>query len=155
MIVPTVVDGTNAPASWGNAVAAACNRLGGKWSRIATQSIPNATLTTITWDTEVSDFGMNVTVPTTTITLPDEGIWAIGVRSSYNTTNPLGPNNFLRLVLGGSNYDFPGVSTVSKVQIGAHTIELPAGTTIRVDLYQDSGATLNADCSINIWRAAI
>jgi hypothetical protein len=126
-------------------------RIGGRWSRAAAQAIPNATITRVTWDTEVFDYGIGATVTTSFFTIPSDGIWVIASRLSYSGTS-LGSTNFIRLIMGSDARDFVGPSTVSGTQAGVYAMDLTAGAPVAVDAYQASGASLNVTGSIGIYR---
>lgn len=77
-LIPAVIpDQGVESATFGNPVADAINLSGGRWRRVATQSIPNNVQTTVTWDTEDHDTDGMIAVPNTTFTIPFDGLWHI------------------------------------------------------------------------------
>lgn len=129
-------------------------RVGLKARKAATQSVPDATLTAISFDTEDEDTDGFITVPSATVTVPagKGGIYVVTVevfvaavttgqvtiRTSTGTTN-------------NHNFQYTGPN-----QNPAATIvqSLVAGNTLTVLVQQNSGGAANVTARLEMYRVA-
>jgi hypothetical protein len=129
-------------------------RVGGKWRRVANQSIPTSGITLVSWDTEDQDTD-NFIVPNattaTTFTIPTgrDGTYAISGQIGFSAS-PV--NGFARLTtsqIGAADF----VASAIGWQAGfTQVVPLTAGSTIYVYAFQASGAALNITGQIAITR---
>lgn len=115
----------------------------------ASQSIPHATSTVVTWDTEQIDTGgmADLAAQPTRITVQKPGLHLITWHVSFDT-EPTGRRSVTVLrdgfASGGQWAIQNAVSGSDHYQTGSlTTIDDPAGTYYELQVYQDSGAPLN------------
>jgi len=117
-------------------------------SRAATQSIANATVTAISWDTEVSDPVGWITVPGTTLTCPadEAGLYQIQVIADYTAIATTRAFIDITVTRSGTPVTFRTTMTGDNLGICAGTTPMIPGDTIVANLYQQSGSsrTLNS-----------
>lgn len=128
-------------------------RHGGKWRRVASLSVPNTTVFTVTMDTEDSDTDAYGTATSTTFTIPTglDGIYAVTAMALWAGT-PTG-NNFIRLQIGGNNFDMSG-NTIGQVIGGSIVVPLLATNTIVMQVYQSSAGAMNMTGTLWVTRVA-
>lgn len=126
-------------------------------SRVANQSIANVTDTTITFDTETTDVDGFIAVSSDTITVPSGlgGLYAI--TGTVIWASSPGATSNARLEIGGVTGDYRtsvGASSVAfqaqVVSVGA--IPLSATNTVKLRVYQGSGAAINVTARLEMWR---
>lgn len=129
-------------------------RIGTRLRRVANQSIPNDTVTLVSWDTEDQDTDGFITVPSTTITIPGPlaGVYAIAVSISWG----IGAINARHFV------DFLGTSLnvgarlngspVGENSVGGGFIAQCVAGTVQVQVYQNSGGSVNVTGALNFFR---
>jgi hypothetical protein len=126
--------------------------------RNANQSIPATTLTDISWDTEDSDPDGFITAPSTTLTVPSGlgGLYActVGLTSSANPGAAgfgqivPGAASAIRFSLGGGNAVGAWQDRVGTTWVGP----LNAAETLKVSVFQDSGAAANFTGYLRLYR---
>lgn len=152
---PAVVSGELITSAWGNTVRADLIALGAELARDGAfltrtaQSIPAATLTSITWTTETFDDNGNYHAPSApTITFYKTAFYMVTarlVRESGNWTTGYMRFNFS----SGGAFDFAGSGTSS--QVGSMLVYASAGTTMTCQIYQNAG-TVNVDGTLYVAR---
>lgn len=124
-------------------------RHGGRWRRVANQSLTTATLTAISWDTEDADTDAFAAVSFSTLTIPT------GLGGNYSITAALaglgGTAPTIRVVAGGFTFDNPG-SLFSGAASITVVVPVAAAATIVVSGYQNSGGSLNVTGSLFVVR---
>jgi hypothetical protein len=114
-----------------------------------TQSIPNTTLTTVTFHTEVYDSDGFIAVTATTATVPSglDGLYVITGKA--NLTTPT--NGAVEIVAGGITYDFP-FTAPSSAPTATVIAPLSAAHTIHLSVYQAVGAAQNVNVRLDAYR---
>lgn len=126
-------------------------RTGVRLVRGANQSIPNTTITSISWDTESLDSDGFIAVTSPTITIPT------GLSGTYSITTVLtyaagaGNGHYIQVLTGGVTYRIPGVDADS-LQTWTGVIALAAGDTVVVQTAQFSGGNLNLTGRLEMFR---
>lgn len=127
----------------------AVRRIGGSWS--GTTSVPSGALTLLTFQSESADTDSMASMPATSFTIPEPGVWAISA-----VADGLGAAGSLRIVVGGELVDaassvFSGRSTAS------FTAPQDAGTPINVRAYQTNGsaATVTVAANLHAYRVSL
>ena len=124
-------------------------RTGGSWTRSTTQSIPNTTVTNISWNSESSDTDNILTPTSATATVPVAGVYAITANVNWASA---ATNGFLRITAGGTAYDFDA-SMAGSAGTGTLVVSLSASATVVVAVYQATGGALNVSTAgLQIWR---
>lgn len=142
----------------GQPLGAAGSLVGARVRNSATQLITPLTITPMTFDTEVFDYGDCFQLATPTrLTAPVKGVYNItaGVRFPFNAA---GYRRLAALVNGGSTAFATEVPTVNgdntEIAIGA-AWELAAGDYVEATLFQSSGVDLTIAAATNINFLAI
>jgi hypothetical protein len=148
-----------APFVVGNALTAAqmnaiTNACGGVWRRTGNQSIANATLTDISWDTEDADSDAFATPTTTTITIPtgQGGLYLITASAIFSTAGA-GTSNVLQVISGGNTDSAAFAVYDSRATVSTGRILAPTNTII-VRVLQSSGAANNLTAHLSVYRVA-
>lgn len=117
-------------------------RAGVRATRSANQSIPNTTITTVTWPTEVFDSNSFFTPGGSVFTVPAgmAGIYAISATAVFASA-ALGAN-FIRVVAGGVIYDFAG-NTAGGILSSTIVVALAVAATVAVTVYHTNGGAVN------------
>lgn len=114
--------------------------------RNATQSIPNATNTTITFDTESIDMDNMFSAPSTNLTVVRPGVYGVQINNAFASSNA-GAIRACHIAVNGqwiaSHNDAPGNGVQTLMACSAIT-PLNAGDVLTMVVFQDSGAALNA-----------
>lgn len=153
-----VHDGT----TWQRAIAlSASARTGCVLQRAAVQSINDATETTVSWDSEVTDSDGFITAPSGTITIPSGlgGLYAVTARTDWSS-NVLAAYNgtaFMKLTAGGIiwNQDLRGGASACTVLLSLPAVRLAAGQTAVLSVYQSSGGARNVTGYLEMWRLSL
>ena len=119
-------------------------RIGGTWTRSATQSINNNTSTNISWDAETSDSDNFLTPTTTGPVIPAGlgGLYAIVAEVTYSVV-ALGVNSLQLTATGFTDpMQFSG-NTRDGLQVAAVTIPLAAGASITAQTLHNNGVAQN------------
>lgn len=114
--------------------------------RAATQSVTTSTQTTISWDTEIIDMQNLITVPATGLTIKSPGIYSIQINVSFAAATGGSIRSCHILVNGNviaSHNDSPTLSGVTVLACSQVTA-LNVGDIVTVNVFQDSGGTVNA-----------
>jgi hypothetical protein len=125
--------------------------------RRATQSVPTATPTLISWDQEDEDSHGFATTPSTTITIPAGWAGVYGftyyclfnslsggrVFGSINVTSSVGAPPFFRA---------PTDSSEDRLVIGVPGIRLAAGDTVTCDAFHSHGSNINITAFLSVYR---
>lgn len=115
----------------------------------STQSIPDSTLTVVTWGGTATQWGSEITFASNTITLTTDGIYLLNATGVWNSTAGAGKRELLFSLNGGTaQNDFVGgnstmASANSIYQTAICVYKATAGDTIKVYAFQNSGAALN------------
>lgn len=121
-------------------------------SRVAAQSIPNATVTAVSFDTEVEDRGGFFPGTGTTVTIPaDEGgVYSISFRAQY----PGAINNrwFFDINAGSVAWRINGSSNGEDSIAGGISTRLAGGTTIIIYAYQSAGGSRDLTMRLEVWK---
>lgn len=132
---------------------------------LSSQSLPNATDTNLQFDHKVIDNGVPAlwivgALPADTLVCPVSGYYTLQVWTSIDAH--ASGIRFLEAVINGSNDD-----TFGQIQIAgagatvpddftalgfSFTGHLSVGDTLSIDVFQDSGATLNVNGALSIYR---
>jgi hypothetical protein len=157
MAITVPVDGQPISAStFGAPVANQLNqivRMGGSFSRVATQSIPNNINTSITFDTETEDTNGFLTPPGTTITIPSGCAGLYVITSAFYTGAPGGA---LWIVLSTTTIPFTTPSNPVNAWASVTAIyQLPVGATISTTIWQNSGAAINTTGRLALYRLMV
>lgn len=113
-------------------------RVGGKWT-LASQVISSATITNLSWTTEVSDTGGFLTPTSTTATIPSglDGLYAVTVNLLWSAV--IGTRGLIDVTAGGVVYRM--IYTGDDSFGGTWIIPLVATDTIVATVYQASGTS--------------
>jgi len=133
-------------------------RSGISLSRISTtQSIPNgaATFTAISWDTESTDTDGYIAVPSTNITIPTGlgGFYAVTATCSW-ASSP-GANSSIEFYNSTTTgiWRFPiGAGTQMTSSALTMIADVAAGDVCQLRVSQASGAAINVNATIQMWR---
>ena len=119
----------------------------------AAQSIPTATATSPTWDTEATDTDGFHTGTAQTVTIPAGlgGVYCMGL--AVTATATLTGRCFLDLALGGNNYRLPFPAGDDRAALSI-TVTLPDNTTVVPTVLHTSGAARNLSARFQGWRIA-
>lgn len=116
--------------------------------RLITQSINTATVTSVSYNTQLYDPQAMIVVPGTTVTLDRAGFWALqgGVQFAVNATG----QRIMMLYHNGAEIDggaqsVPGNATDLVRCNASTTIQAAAADTVTLEVYQTSGGALNID----------
>lgn len=129
-------------------------RVGVAVTRVANQSIANTTLSSIQWDTEISDIQGFIAVPTNTFVVPDgmDGIYIAGLTVAW-AGNPAAQNGLNISMNGeqwGSGVYVPGFNQNAQVTTGP--LVMLAGYTMICSVYQSSGGNMNMTAKFWAYR---
>lgn len=120
--------------------------------RAASQAIPSATLTAISWDTEDIDTDAFIAVTSSTITIPTllGGVYAISAVSAINGGAPTG-RHLLEIAAGGSTWrsTIEAGEDVGSVSV---VVRLNAADTIVTNIFQTGAATGNLTARLELYR---
>lgn len=123
------------------------NRNGGRWRRVATQSLTSGAQAPITWDTEDEDTGAYATPPFSTLTIPAgrDGVYVI-TADVY-----VGSPGEVQITAGGQSAFIPSSTRTGH---GAVTVTVPlvSGNTVTVYGWQNTGAAVSAYGLLNLYR---
>lgn len=129
-------------------------RTGCGLTRAATQSIPNATVTTISWDTEAADTDGFISVSSGTITIPSGcgGLYMaqVGVNWSAGIGSLGGKINMTRN--GSTIYEHTMPPDLSADCATFAPVVLAAGDTVTFPVSQTSGGSLNMTGRCEFYR---
>lgn len=159
--VPGVTTGQPVQEAWGDAVAAAIAELQAAAGRVhvvrtTDQSIPNSAYTSLAFNSERYDVGgyHDPAVNPSRLTVPagKAGPYIIGGAGSLDALNPTGAYRAMRILLNGggvlaqANMGFHATAGTASVPQATVTMawDLVAGDYVELQLYQDSGAAINA-----------
>lgn len=126
--------------------------------RAANQSVSDATVTAISWDTEDSDTDGFITATSSTLTVPSGlgGLYSVTVcltgaanpgAAGFAAINPSSATG-LRFSLGGGNAVGAWQASVGATWVGP----LAAAETLTVTVYQDSGGASNYTGYLRVYR---
>jgi hypothetical protein len=134
---------------------ASAGRTGGTWTRSAVQSIPNNTLTNISFDAETSDSDGFCTPTSTTITIPAGlgGLYIVTATVSYATATLSA--NYIQINVTGGTRLLPSNGNATAVQSTTAILPLVAGNTIVLQTLHNNGGAQNANARIDLYRMAI
>lgn len=130
-------------------------RTGGTWTRSATQSINNASLTAISWDTESSDSDGFCTPTSSTITIPASlgGLYAVTCNVSRAANNA--SNDYLEVVCSTLG-TFRTGDVMNLANMTGHHVSfvgpLAAAETIQAKAYQSTGGAVTYTGRIDVYR---
>ncbi len=119
----------------GSAWKILAGRCGGRWERVATQSVTGSALTTISWDTETDDTDGFLAVPGSDITIPAglAGFYVVTAQV-VGSTNWTASGSILRINAASVNYDF--AAPTGNTRIGATAMAfLGVGQIIQAVVY--------------------
>lgn len=124
----------------------------------AHQTIPNTTLTTVTFNTvsvDTDSFHSGATFSLVTVPTGLGGLYAITARALWDGSP--GATNFLLVNIGGTDYVLPSSNTTTATnQSGAGlVVPLSPTNTCAVKVYQNSGVGLSGAFYLDLWRMAI
>jgi hypothetical protein len=135
----------------------ASGRTGCRLRRAANQSITTATDTTVTWDTEDQDTDGFITVSSDTITIPSglDGVYAMTAYVVWAATP--GATSNVRFEFAGTTGDFRTSVGASSVAFQAQTVAVPcwalsATNTVKLRVYQATGASINITAALQLFR---
>jgi hypothetical protein len=118
--------------------------------RVAAQSIPNSAFTAISWDTELQDNDNQLTVPTSSLVLPNPGVY-VGFGGVQFAGSASGSRTATTFKNGGeivgSGQDAPANASGTRIICGAVFTGV-AGDIISVNVFQGSGGALNINGAI-------
>lgn len=133
-----------------------------KLRRAAVQSIPNATTTDVSWDTEDSDVSGFIVAPGTTLTVPAGcgGVylmsatvtWASAPGSSLISMREVsGPVAYL-WGTGATPNAYGVCSSPATTMVWSNVCALGVGASFKLQVVQSSGAAVNATVSFTLKR---
>jgi hypothetical protein len=127
-------------------------RTGGIWSRSATQSINNITVTDISWDTESADSDSFLAITGATLTIPSGlgGIYIVCSRGAYSSSTT--GVNFCRITMGGTTFEQPGTESVTGFTTITAMAARAAANTIKVSLYHTNGGAITWTGNLWVFR---
>lgn len=146
-------------------LAGAITRPSAKVQNLTNQSIPNSTLTTLTYTTEVIDNAamVNLGVSNSTITAPVTGLYLVMGAAVFESVTPNNGAREMRLQLGVSSRAMSrygatntAVGNLFPTTVGcAMLVSAAAAQTFRIQVQQDSGGALNVtECFLAATRLA-
>lgn len=137
---------------------AASGRTGGTWTRAASLSVANDSLTAISWDTESVDSDGFCTPTSSTITIPAGlgGLYAVTARVTRAANN--GSNDYLQVVcstLGTfRSHNLANLANMTGPYV-AFVGPLAAAETVVVSAYQSTGGAVDYTGRIDLYRVGI
>lgn len=137
------------------AYGAAAGRIGGTWTRAASQSISNNTLTNISLDTETFDSSSFCTPPSTTITIPSGlgGLYMVTATVTYATATLSA--NYVQLNISGGTRTLPSNGNATNVQTASALLALVATDTVVLQTLHNNGGAQNATARIDLYRMGL
>ena len=133
----------------------ATGRTGCVIGRSSVQSVPDATQTTISWDTEATDTDAFISVPSGTVTVPSGlgGLYTVTVQVAFS--GGMGALGGLIIIKRNSTtWEFPAGQYVQEWAASTGLLAYNAGDTMEVTVTQTSGGSLNMTAELEFWRAA-
>ena len=123
-------------------------------TRAATQSVSSATVTAISWDTEVSDPVGWITVPGTTLTCPadEAGLYQIQVIASYSSAATTRGFIDITVTRSGTPVTFRTTMTGDDLGSCACTTPMLPSDTFVVNLYQQSGSSRTITARLDVFK---
>lgn len=128
-------------------------RMGGRWQRVATQSLPDVALTLVSWDTEVSD-SSSMWSSGTTITIPatGAGIWGITAMVTLAAGVASSALGLIGILVNGTEISRSRIS--DNIGSTSAIFALGAGNTITIRVYGDTAAGTTMTAQVDVWRLA-
>lgn len=128
------------------------DRMGCSLRRVATQTLPDAAFTQISWDTEDADTNGMFPGSGVTITIPTggDGLWVVSTRLS-TAASPAGLAFISLNIGGGENFRAPFADNVGGA---TRVLPLTGGVQIVVQAFMDTAAGTTVTGDFHCYRIA-
>jgi hypothetical protein len=134
----------------------AAGRTGGRWRRVAAQSLPNTFTTAMIWDTEDQDSDGFGAPSNATITIPVGmgGVYAISCQLTSGTTVSLSTRMSMTLNGVQINEDTSQTSNASNLTMSM-VRQLAAADTLTASITNTTGGAINFTGVLDVWRLLV